>query len=162
MLLHCLYTRYRDFHLLKCTSGKHDKNMGGFTGGKPLTISLTPLIKFSAPPKFRFTPPILSCVKSLTLTPLKSSLSGAACTPLEIFPPLLIMKIRPWTKIYGKFMARIKVDVPLFSCSLRAFWVYRSIKIVSFASYHELNLLPCLLPAVAIIGTCQIFPTIIK
>jgi hypothetical protein len=56
----------------------------------------------------------LSCVKSLTLTPLKSSLSGAACTPLEIFPPLLIMKIRPWTKIYGKFMARIKVDVRLF------------------------------------------------
>ena len=40
-------------------------------GGKPLTISLTPLIKFSAPPKFRFTPPILSCVKSLTLNPSK-------------------------------------------------------------------------------------------
>ena len=43
--------------------------MGGFTGGGGggglggLTrISLTPLIKCSTPPKFRFTPPI-SCVK---------------------------------------------------------------------------------------------------
>jgi hypothetical protein len=56
--------------------------MDGFTGLEglnPTRISLIPLIKRSTPPKFRFTPP----------NPCRSSLSGAACTPLEIFPPLL-------------------------------------------------------------------------
>ena len=62
------------------------------------------------------------------------------------------------TKIYGKFMAKvIKVDVRLFFV-LIAFWVYLLIKIQNFASYiHELNLLLCSLPVVAIIVTRQIF-----
>jgi hypothetical protein len=72
------------------------------------------------------------------------------------------------TKIYGKFMAKvIKVDVRLFFVLaariafwvfVHAFWVYLLIKIQNFASYiHELNLLLCSLPVVAIIATCQIF-----
>ena len=50
--------------------------------------------------------PLLFCVKVFNLTPnpYRSSLSGAACTPREIFPPLLLkkMKIRPCTTSHGQ------------------------------------------------------------
>jgi hypothetical protein len=72
------------------------------------------------------------------------------------------------TKIYSKFMAKvIKVDVQIFFilAARIAFWVFVhcilgyfciALKLRILLAIHELNLLPCSLPVVAIILTCQI------
>ena len=54
---------------------------------------LNPSNKVFNPTKIYFNPPIL-CERPITQTPnhCQSSLSGAACTPPEIFLPLLLNK----------------------------------------------------------------------
>jgi hypothetical protein len=54
--------------------------------------------------------------------PCRSSLSGAACTPLEMFPPLLLkkMKIHPCELSIAKDAAQPDRDEGLLMASLAA------------------------------------------